>query len=241
MIIPRLADERGKTHMDWLDSRHSFSFSHYHDPQWMGFGPLRVINDDRFAPSGGFGMHGHRDMEILTWIIEGRLAHRDSLGNEGEISRDVAQVMTAGRGIRHSEFNPDPENSVHLLQIWIEPREPGLEPSYADRRFDPAARRNPWDPIASPDGRGNSVTIQQDAVVAVCELDPGKAVAYALEPGRTAWVQIARGGARLNDTLNLDTGDAAALRDEPRVSLHNGGNTTAEILLFDLPPQGGAA
>ncbi|MEX2671123.1 MAG: pirin family protein [Phycisphaeraceae bacterium] len=236
MIIHRLAHERGRTELDWLDSRHSFAFGAYHDPAWRGFGPLRVINDDHIKPGAGFGMHRHRDMEIISWVVDGKLAHRDSLDHEGLIEHGMAQVMTAGRGIRHSEFNPEPEKPVHLLQIWIKPRQRGLEPKYADRQSDPADRRDRFDIIASPDGRANSLTIQQDALVHVADLSPGATIDYTFAPDRLGWIQIAQGQARLNTSLALEEGDAAALRHETQISLHNPGSSPTQLILFDLPP-----
>ncbi|MEX0742555.1 MAG: pirin family protein [Phycisphaeraceae bacterium] len=236
MIIHRPAQERGRTQLDWLDSRHSFAFGSYHDPEWMGFGPLRVINDDHIKPGAGFGMHRHRDMEIISWVLQGRLAHRDSLDNHGIIEPGMAQVMTARRGIKHSEFNPSTDQPVHLLQIWIQPRQSDLEATYADRRFEPSTWRDRLGVIASPDGREDSLRIEQDAYVYVAELLAGQSVEHAFAAGRLGWVQVARGEVALNDTQTLAEGDGAGLRDEAKVQLRNTGSGAAEIVLFDLPP-----
>ena len=198
MIRVRSADERGQTALDWLDSRHSFSFNDYYDPAHMGFRTLRVINDDKVAPAAGFGRHPHRDMEILTYVIRGALEHRDSLGS-GEVLRPgEVQRMTAGTGIAHSEFNPSPTEPVHLLQIWLLPERRGLTPGYEQKPFPEAERRGRWRLVASRDGRDGSVTIHQDADVYATLLEPGESVRHELRPGRHAWVQVARGSAALN-------------------------------------------
>src|SRR5262245_32286979 len=173
-LVKRPAAARGQTELGWLDSRHSFSFGDYFDPDNMGFRSLRVINDDQVAPGQGFGMHPHRDMEIVTYVLSGALEHRDSLGTGEVIRPGEVQRMTAGTGIRHSEFNPSPTEPVHLLQIWLLPERRGLEPSYEQKAFPESERRNRWRLVASPDGRDGSVTIRQDAAMSVTTLDPGK-------------------------------------------------------------------
>src|SRR5436190_521504 len=198
MIGVRLAEDRGRTAIDWLDSRHSFSFNDYYDPRHMGFRSLRVINDDRVAPAAGFGAHPHRDMEIITYVLSGALEHRDSLGS-GEVLRPgEVQRMTAGTGIRHSEFNPSETEPVHLLQIWLLPERTGLTPGYEQKAYPEAERRGRWRLVASPDGRDGSVTVHQDAAMSVTILDAGQTVMYELARGRHAWVQVARGAVTLN-------------------------------------------
>ena len=228
MITPRPAGDRGHTRLDWLDSRHSFSFDRYHDPHHMGFRVLRVINEDQVAPGSGFPTHSHRDMEILTFVLEGALEHRDSLGNGSVIRPGDVQRMTAGTGISHSEFNPSRSEPVHFLQVWILPDRPGLAPSYEQRSFPAAGLR----PVASRDGRDGSITVHQDAVVYRAVLSGGQEVAHALAPGRSAWIQIARGTALLDGT-RLAAGDGTAVSDERSVVLR--GVEGVEALLFDLP------
>ena len=231
MIRVRSADERGQTALDWLDSRHSFSFNDYYDPAHMGFRTLRVINDDKVAPGAGFGRHPHRDMEILTYVICGALEHRDSLGS-GEVLRPgEVQRMTAGTGIAHSEFNPSPTEPVHLLQIWLLPERRGLTPGYEQKPFPEAERRGRWRLVASRDGRDGSVTIHQDADVYATLLEPGESVRHELRPGRHAWVQVARGSAALNGRP-LGAGDGAAVSDESALTV--AATEPAELLLFDL-------
>jgi redox-sensitive bicupin YhaK (pirin superfamily) len=231
MVTHRPAAARGHTRLGWLDSFHTFSFGDYHDPAHMGFRTLRVINDDRVAPGGGFAPHGHRDMEILTWVLEGALQHRDSLGNGSVIRPGDAQRMSAGTGITHSEFNASADAPVHLLQIWILPRRSDLAPGYEQRLFPPDDRRGRLRLIAAGDAREGAVTIHQDAFVWAALLAPGDAVTHRLAPGRNAWVQVARGAVRLGDVA-LAEGDGAAVSDEPGVAL--AATAAAEILLFDL-------
>jgi redox-sensitive bicupin YhaK (pirin superfamily) len=231
MITIRRSEERGQTAVDWLDSRHSFSFGDYYDSAHMGFGALRVINDDRVAPESGFGAHPHRDMEILSYVLDGALEHRDSLGNGSEITAGEVQRMTAGTGIRHSEYNGSPVEPVHLLQIWILPEKRGLVPDYEQRRFSPEEKRGQLRLIASRDGRDGSVTIHQDVDVYAGVLEPGDRVSHVLRPGRRAWVQLARGEVRLGDQL-LRAGDGAAIQDEAAVEL--AAVKGAELLVFDL-------
>jgi len=231
MLTMRSAAERGRTHIDWLDSWHTFSFGDYRDPQWHHFRTLRVINDDLVAPGGGFGTHPHRDMEIVTWILSGALEHRDSLGNGSQIRPGDAQRMTAGTGIEHSEFNPSKTDPVHLLQIWIVPDTKGLPPGYEQKQFAPIDRQDQLRLIASRDGRGGSVTIHQDADLYALSLLGDSAVTHEFRPGRFGWVQVASGAATLNGQL-LESGDGAAISDESRIEIQ--APDPAEILLFDL-------
>ena len=228
MIALRPAEERGHTRLSWLDSRHSFSFDRYYDPRHMGFRVLRVINEDRVDPGQGFGTHPHRDMEILTFVLEGVLEHKDSLGSGSVIRPGDVQRMTAGTGISHSEFNPSRTEPVHFLQVWILPERPGLEPSYEQRSFPAAGLRL----VGSRDGREGSVRIHQDVLVYVARLSAGEDVVHALAPGRHAWIQMARGAAQVNGT-RLGAGDGAALSEERSVTLR--GVDGAEALVFDLP------
>ena len=228
MIALRPAEERGHTRLSWLDSRHSFSFDRYYDPRHMGFRVLRVINEDRVDPGQGFGTHPHRDMEILTFVLEGALEHKDSLGSGSVIRPGDVQRMTAGTGISHSEFNPSRTEPVHFLQVWILPERPGLEPSYEQRSFPAAGLRL----VGSRDGREGSVRIHQDVLVHLARLSPGEDVVHALVPGRHAWIQMARGAAQVNGA-RLAAGDGAALSEERSVTLR--GVDGAEALVFDLP------
>ncbi|MBL8746295.1 MAG: pirin family protein [Phycisphaerae bacterium] len=232
MIHLRPSASRGRFDHGWLDTRHTFSFGDYYDPDHMGFGPLRVINEDIVAGGQGFGMHPHRDMEILTVVLSGALEHRDSLGSHGVIRPEDVQHMTAGRGVRHSEFNPSADTPVHLLQIWIKPREPGLTPGYSQKTFDPAARRNRLQILASPDGRESSLIIQQEATMMRAGLSGGASVSLALAPDRLAWVQVISGSARVNDAA-LNAGDGAGVEDESNLTITSG--VGADVLVFDLP------
>jgi redox-sensitive bicupin YhaK (pirin superfamily) len=232
MITIRKASERGRTHIGWLDSWHSFSFGDYYDPRNMGFRSLRVINDDRVAPGTGFGMHPHRDMEILTWVLDGELEHRDSLGSGGVIRPGDLQRMTAGTGIRHSEANPSSKDPVHLLQIWIVPEKNGLPPSYEQRNFPASERRGKLCHLAGPASANGSLVIRQDADVYTALLDKGEKVTHTLRPGRHAWVQVGTGAVSLNGKV-LSAGDGATVSEEARLTLTADG--PAEVLLFDLP------
>ena len=227
----RKSETRGHTRIDWLDSRHSFSFGQYMAPENMGFRDLRVINDDRVAPGQGFGTHGHRDMEILTYVLSGALAHKDSLGTGSTIQRGDVQVMSAGTGIRHSEFNPSQDEPVHFLQIWFLPDRAGLPPRYEQKRMAVEAEPGRLHLIGSQDGRDGSVTIHQDVALHAGRLRPGDKVALALAPGRHAWVHVAEGSVTLNGA-KLGVGDAAAF-DAP-VSLALAAESDSEILVFDL-------
>ena len=232
MITLRKANERGHADHGWLDSYFSFSFAEYHDPQHMGFSSLRVINEDVVQPGKGFGTHGHRDMEIITYILSGALEHKDSMGNGSVIRVGDVQRMSAGRGVQHSEFNPSQSEVVHLLQIWIEPNVTGIEPGYEEKHFDAASKRGRLRLIASIDGRNGSVTIHQDAAVYAALLDGNERVSHALAPGRKAYVYVARGAVSVNGN-ELSAGDALKASGESAIVIETGDN--AEILLFDLP------
>jgi redox-sensitive bicupin YhaK (pirin superfamily) len=231
MLQVRQAKDRGHANHGWLDTRHTFSFADYHDPRHMGFSVLRVINEDRVMPGEGFPTHPHRDMEILSYVLEGALEHQDSLGNGSVIRPGEVQRMSAGTGIRHSEFNHSKNEPVHFLQIWILPNVQGVKPSYEQKRIDPAEVDGRLRLIASPDGRDGSVTIRQDARVYAARLNGGE-VGHALAPGRRAWLQVARGTAKVNGT-ELHAGDGARIEGESGVQL--AANGSAEVLLFDLP------
>jgi len=232
MITLRKAAERGHAEHGWLDSWHSFSFADYNDPAHMGFGPLRVINEDRVQPGMGFGTHGHRDMEIISYVLDGQLAHSDSMGNGSTIVPGDVQRMSAGRGVRHSEFNPSKTAPVHFLQIWIEPARAGIDPGYEQTNIPASAKRGTLRLIASPDGRDGSVTIHQDATIHAALIDGAESVNHHLANGRRAYVHVARGGVYVNGTP-LGPGDAIKLVAEPNIMLDRGEN--AEVLLFDLP------
>ena len=231
MIALRHAADRGHAAHGWLDTYHSFSFADYYDPRHMGFGALRVLNDDRVEPGKGFGMHPHRDMEIITYILAGALEHRDSMGNGSVIRPGDVQRMSAGTGVLHSEFNPSKNEPVHLLQIWIEPSVKGIRPGYEQKHYPEQERRARWRLIASPDGADGSVTIHQDARVYVTLLAEGDTVEHELAPGRQAYVHVASGSAAVNDE-RLQGGDAAKVTAEQRIVVR--GDEAAEVLLFDL-------
>ncbi len=231
MLTLRRSDQRGYADHGWLQSFHSFSFGDYYDLQHMGFGPLRVINDDVIAAGRGFGMHGHRDMEIVTYVLQGSLAHKDSLGNGASILPGDVQRMTAGRGIMHSEFNDAPRESTYLLQIWIEPTERGLAPSYEQTHFSAAEKRGQLKLVASNDGREGSVTIHADATLRVGLFDGDESAEMALNPARKAYVHMARGQAVVNGELLL-AGDALKLEGESALQIAQG--QQAEVLVFDL-------
>jgi redox-sensitive bicupin YhaK (pirin superfamily) len=231
MITKRPAGERGSTRTDWLDSRHTFSFNRYYDPRFEGFGDLLVINDDTVAPAGGFGTHGHRDMEIITYVVAGALEHRDSSGGSGVLRPGEVQRMSAGTGVRHSEANPSTTDPVHLLQIWLTPARPGGTPGYEQKNFADEEKRGRLRLIASSDGRDGSVTVQQDAQLYAALLEPGQEAVYALPADRHAWVQVARGAIELNGH-ELAQGDGAAMSGEERLTF--AAREPAEVLLFDL-------
>ncbi len=233
MITIRKSDDRGHFDHGWLDTRHTFSFAGYQDPAHMGFRALRVINEDRVRPGEGFGTHGHRDMEILSYVLSGVLAHRDSSGGGGELRPGEVQRMSAGTGIHHSEFNGSAQEPVHFLQIWLLPDRPGHRPSYEQRAFPEAERRGVLRLVASPDGAESSTTIHQDARVFATLLAPGRTVEHVLAPGRHAWVQVARGAVQVNG-VSLSAGDGAAVSAEPLLRLAGAGAEEAELLVFDL-------
>ena len=232
MLQIRNAADRGRAEFDWLSSRHSFSFGHYHDPAHMGFGPLRVINEDRVQPGMGFGTHAHRDMEIISYVLDGALEHKDSLGTGSVIRHGDVQRMSAGTGVQHSEFNPSRSETVHFLQIWIIPARNEIEPSYEEKHFDDASKRGRLRLIASGDARDGSVRVHQDVAVFASILDGTQRIEHPLAAGRLGYVHVARGALTVNG-IALDTGDALKLIDESRIVLENAHN--AEILLFDLP------
>jgi redox-sensitive bicupin YhaK (pirin superfamily) len=231
MIQIRAGNERGGGDQGWLKTHHTFSFGEYWDPKWMGFRSLRVINEDWVAPSTGFPTHPHRDMEIITYVLEGKLEHKDSLGTGSVILPGDGQRMTAGSGIRHSEFNPSTTDAVHLLQIWIQPEKAALPPSYEQKAFPEAEKRGKLRVIASRDTSDGSVKINQDAKLYVSLLKPGEEIAHEFGAGRHGWLQVARGAVEVNGK-KLAQGDGAAISDEKKVSIK--GADDAEVLLFDL-------
>jgi len=232
MITLRTASSRGRANHGWLDSRHSFSFADYYDPAHMGYGPLRVINEDRVQPGAGFGTHGHRDMEILSYVLDGELSHRDNMGNGSVIVPGDVQRMSAGRGVLHSEYNPSATDPVHFLQIWIEPAERGIPASYEQAQVPAAAKRGKLALLAAPPGHGGAVAIHQDARVYAALLDGDEVVTHPLAAGRRAYVHVARGAVAVNGTV-LRAGDAARIEGEGAVRLDGG--DAAEVLVFDLP------
>jgi len=231
MLQVRKSNERGYADHGWLKSFHTFSFADYHDPEHMGFGSLRVINDDRVQPDKGFGTHSHRDMEIITYILEGALAHKDSMGNGSTIVSGDVQRMSAGKGIMHSEFNASPSELVHLLQIWIEPNVTGIRPSYEEKHFDAASKRGRLRLIASSDARDGSVLIHQDASVYAALLDGAERISHKLAPARKAYVHVARGKLTVNGQ-KLEAGDALKVTGVAEMVFENG--EQAEVILFDL-------
>jgi len=233
MITLRRSQERGYADHGWLKSFHSFSFADYHDPAHMGFGPLRVINEDRVAPGTGFGTHGHRDMEIISYVLDGELAHRDSMGNGSVIRPGDVQRMSAGSGVRHSEFNHAQDRTTHFLQIWIEPNVTGIAPGYEEKRFSDADKQGRLRLVASPDGADGSVRIHQDARMYVSRLAPGQSLSAELAAGRLGYLHLVRGAVTVNGE-RLAGGDAAKVRDESRLAI--GAEGDSELLLFDLPP-----
>jgi redox-sensitive bicupin YhaK (pirin superfamily) len=230
MINIRKAADRGHANHGWLDTYHTFSFADYHDPKFMGFRALRVINEDIVEPSNGFGTHQHRDMEIITYILEGGLEHRDSMGNGSIIHPGDVQRMSAGTGVLHSEKNPSSNERVHLLQIWILPEKSGIRPSYEEKKFEPAERQGTLRLVASPDAADGSVTIHQDVRLYASLLDGESVLTHTLATGRHAWIQVARGELTVNGR-ELVAGDGAAISDEETLTLSG---RKAEFLLFDL-------
>lgn len=232
MITIRPSNQRGSANLGWLDTRHSFSFSTYYDPRHMGFGPLRVINEDKISPSQGFGTHGHRDMEIVTYVLKGALKHEDSLGNGSIIRPGDVQRMSAGTGIMHSEFNASETEPVHLLQIWLLPAINGIDPGYEQIYIDPAEKRGRLRLIGSQDGRDGSVTIHQDVSLYSGVLGDGDRVTHTLAEGRIGWLQVAQGSVELNGQA-LTAGDGAAVQDLQDLTLASTAPET-ELLLFDM-------
>jgi hypothetical protein len=232
MVEFRRSAERGYADHGWLKSFHSFSFADYYDPQHMGFGPLRVINEDRVAPGTGFGTHGHRDMEIVSYVLEGALAHKDSMGNGSVIRPGDVQRMSAGRGVQHSEFNHEQHGATHFLQIWIEPNVRGIAPGYEEKHFDAAAKRGRLALVASPDGRDGSVRIHQDARLYAGLFDGAESASLAVDAARRQYVHVARGEASVNGHA-LAAGDAAKFTGETTITIDAGRD--AEVLVFDLP------
>lgn len=231
MIHVRRAEERGRSDFGWLDSRHTFSFGDYYDPAHMGFRALRVINDDRVDPGAGFGTHPHRDMEIISYVLEGALAHKDSIGTGSIIRPGEVQRMSAGTGVLHSEFNASKTDRVHFLQIWIVPEQRGIAPSYEQKAFSTEERAGRLRLVASRDGRDGSVVVHQDVALYAALLSGAQSAEHALAPGRNGWVHVARGEVTVNGA-RLREGDGAALTGEPQVALSEGRD--AEVLLFDL-------
>ncbi len=233
MHYHRPSEQRGQAEFGWLSSRHTFSFGSYHDPQFMGFGTLRVINDDRVVPAAGFPTHPHRDMEIISYVLAGRLEHKDSMGNGSVILPGEVQMMRAGTGVTHSEYNPSQEDGLHFLQIWILPNQRGLTPGYFQNNF-AQARQNQLGLVASLDGRDESLKIAQDVDLYASKLNTSAQVEHPLRPGRQAWIHVAEGSMRVEELdLELAAGDGLAVVDEPQLTFHS--TDSAHFLLFDLP------
>ncbi len=228
----RRADDRGHVQLDWLDSRHTFSFGHYYDPRFMGFSTLRVINDDHIAPGGGFPMHGHQDMEIITYMISGTLAHKDSMGNEEVIRPGEIQRMSAGTGVRHSEFNASQTEPAHLLQIWIQPGTLGRSPGYEQKFVRDVVQPGKMGLVVAPEGEGGALTMHTDARLYAGVLDAGAELQHSLPPGRSAWLHVVQGSLAILGEM-LHAGDALALKEEEALSIR--AHAEAEFLLFDLP------
>ncbi len=231
MITIRKSEDRGHASLGWLDTYHTFSFNTYHDPNHMGFRTLRVMNDDRIEPGEGFGTHPHRDMEIITYVLDGELKHKDSMGQSGILQAGDVQHMSAGTGVLHSEYNPSEDQRLHLLQIWIFPEKKNLEPSYGQKTFGPEEKKGKLCLIVSPDGADGSLVIRQDAKIYATLLGDGEEVSVPIEKDRHIWVQVAHGAASLNGE-ELSQGDGAAMSDESELKLT--GRDHAEVLIFDL-------
>ncbi len=231
MVTIRNAQERGAANFGWLDSKHSFSFGSYFDPAHMGFGPLRVINEDRVTPGAGFDTHGHRDMEIVSYVLSGALAHKDSMGNGSVIRPGDVQVMSAGTGVRHSEFNDSSDEGVHFLQLWMLPRAEGIEPRYEQKNFSDEEKANGLRLVGSPDGRDGSVLIQSAVDLYAATLTAGQTVEHSFDSGRNGWLQVARGSVEV-DGRTLQAGDGAAIEDVSALKIT--GLEDAEVLLFDM-------
>jgi len=232
-IKVRKSADRGHANHGWLDSYHSFSFANYYDPAYMGYSVLRVINEDIVAPAQGFGMHGHRDMEIVTYMLQGALRHQDSMGNGSVIHAGEVQRMSAGTGVKHSEFNASNDEPAHLLQIWLLPEKEGITPSYEEKSFDAASKTNQWRLLASRDAREGSLLVHQDLALFATILEAGHQLDYTPVAGRSVYVHVARGDVTLNG-VTLTQGDAVAVDNEATIVITS--QTEAEILLFDLPP-----
>jgi quercetin 2,3-dioxygenase len=233
MITIRKSKERGHADHGWLDSYHTFSFANYYDPSHMGFRSLRVLNEDRVAAGKGFGAHAHRDMEILSYVLKGQLAHKDSMGHTEVLGPNEIQKMSAGKGVVHSEFNGSESEPVHFLQIWIEPKSTGTVPSYTQLKFEAEEKQNKLKLLASPQPAPGAVQINQDAKVSVAELTKGHDLSYELAAGRYAWVQVVHGDVVLNG-ITLAAGDAAAVSDETTLKIKAKGSETSEVMVFDL-------
>lgn len=239
MLTVRAANDRGVASFGWLDSRHTFSFGSYYDPGHMGFSSLRVINEDRVKPGQGFGTHGHRDMEIISYVVEGELEHKDSIGNGSIIRPGDVQRMSAGNGIMHSEFNPSQTEPVHFLQIWIEPNRRGLAPSYEQIYVPQAEKQGQLRLIGSPEGRDGSVTIHQDVTLYACTLEDGSRVTHTIAAGRAAWIQVVKGGVLVDAapsesaSQRLEAGDGVSISALPEIQL-TGAVGETELLLFNL-------
>jgi quercetin 2,3-dioxygenase len=232
MITLRPAQERGTAYFGWLDSRHTFSFGEYYDPNYMGFADLRVINEDKVSPGQGFATHGHRDMEIISYVLEGALEHKDSIGTGSVIRPGDVQRMSAGTGIMHSEYNASKTEPVHFLQIWILPEKKGIEPGYEQKTFTDAEKRGQLRLVGSRDGRDGSIVIHQDVNLYATSLQEGEAVSHALAEGRVVWLQVVRGAVQLHDQP-LTAGDGAAIAQESKITLQSA-SSDAEVLLFDM-------
>lgn len=232
MITIRPSSDRGKANFGWLDSRHTFSFGNYYDPAHMGFGTLRVINEDKVAPAQGFSTHGHRDMEIISYVLDGGLAHKDSIGNGSVIRPGDVQRMSAGTGILHSEYNASDTDPVHFLQIWVLPEANGIDPGYEQTYFAPEDKQGRLRLVGSRDGRAGSVTIHQDLDLYATILNPQQSVTHSLKTGRLAWVHVAKGAVNLNGH-DLTAGDGAAISEEATFTL-TGMSDETEVLLFDM-------
>lgn len=234
MIIERPSGARGEVRLGWLQSRHTFSFGHYYDPAWMGFGPLRVINDDTVAPGGGFAPHRHANMEIISVVLAGALAHKDSTGNSGVIRAGDVQWMSAGHGIEHSEFNGSDAEPVHFLQIWIQPDQLNAQPAYAQQHFDPDARRARWATLVAPDGADGAIAIRQQATLRATRLQAGDTVAAELDASREYWLHVASGEVRIGER-SLAAGDALGFVGEQVTLALAGSAAASDVLLFELP------
>jgi redox-sensitive bicupin YhaK (pirin superfamily) len=232
MFQIRKANRRGHADHGWLNTYHTFSFADYHDPAHMGFRVLRVINEDRVQPGEGFGTHGHRDMEIVTYVLEGALEHKDSMGHGAVLKPGEFQRITAGKGILHSEFNPSPSEPVHFYQIWLLPRASGLTPGYEQRSFEAAKNPDALRLVASPDGRADSLRIEQDAEIYLASLTPNKQLVHPLQSGRYAWLQVLRGAVAV-DGHRLETSDGVAIGEQESLAIS--ADAPAEVMLFDLP------